>query len=168
MYTTYNTEALFIEKKIKDKDALLLVFTKDLGLLYVFAIGVLKEKAKLKHLIEPGSLATVSLIKGKNRWILKGVENHKKILKDFQSQAVFFRFVKNLIPQEQKEEELFEYLIKILSSPMQSREIILNKMLKILGYSNKSTEELLSLPEKNRLEVIQKLLQETQIINDIL
>lgn len=151
-YHIYTTRGLVLSaRSIKEADKLYTILTRDLGLLYVRALGVRKEGSKLRGQLEPFSLASVSLVKGKNQWRITSAHQiegsfdfQKKRKQGYKALARGFSLLEKLIQGEEKHpalydamEELFMFakLSNDADSMHEALEVILvARMLHHLGY----------------------------------
>ncbi len=79
-YHIYTTRALVLSyTPIREADRLYVLLTEDLGLIRASAMSVRKEVSKLRGSLEPVSLSTVSLVKGKDFWRITSAETIKRI-----------------------------------------------------------------------------------------
>src|SRR3989338_3919171 len=74
-YHIYTTRGIVLaERPIREADRIYTIITHDLGLIRAIAIGVRKEASKLRGNIEPFSLSSVSLVRGREYWRLTSAE----------------------------------------------------------------------------------------------
>lgn len=105
-----------------EADRLLTFLTDDLGKITVLAKGVRKATAKRKSHIELFNTVKCQLIEGKNLWILAQTELEldrsviKSNLKLLRIAYHLVELVERLLPENQKQHELFELLNRALSS----------------------------------------------------
>ena len=127
----------------------LYIFTRDLGMIGGVAQGIRLTQSKLRYHAQDFSLATFSLVRGKEIWRIVGAEEFPKLLtKDLARiptvSPLFVRIMKTLkrlIAGEEKNEKLFETVISaynFLSSTTHSEAdveyIIMLRILHRLGY----------------------------------
>ncbi|MGB3922066.1 MAG: DNA repair protein RecO [Minisyncoccia bacterium] len=115
-YHIYTTRGIVLgERPAREADRVYTIFTKDLGLVRASATGVRKDLSKLRGHLEPFSLATVSLVRGREYWRLTSAElvyNLETRLSE--TPELFLAFAKNfsllekLVAGEEKHLELFE------------------------------------------------------------
>jgi len=93
------------------------ILTKDLGLISASAQGVRFLKSKLRYAIHDFSYCDISLVRGKEFWRLTGVSKHLDLYEEFRGrQDIFLLFARifslllRLLPGEEKNENLFQYL----------------------------------------------------------
>ncbi len=115
-YHIYTTRGIVLgERPAREADRVYTIFTRDLGLVRASATGVRKDLSKLRGHLEPFSLATVSLVRGREYWRLTSAElvyNLETRLSG--TPELFLAFAKNLslleklVAGEEKHTELFE------------------------------------------------------------
>lgn len=156
MHTIYETEA-FVLRSIdqSESDSVLVLFTKDLGKLYVKAKGVRSLSSKLRYSIQDYSFVKVSLVCGKQGWRLVNanlieslfVENN---LEKFKIIKNIFSLIDRIIHTESGEPKVFEALkdgclqIKNVESKYLDilECIIVLKILNFLGYLDIDDEKI--------------------------
>src|SRR3989338_7449061 len=73
MYQKYHTDALVLgSREIGEADRMLLLFTREFGLVRGRCGGVRAGKSKMRYALQNYSLATVALVRGKLGWRLAG------------------------------------------------------------------------------------------------
>ena len=98
----YTTEAyVFKHDYTRDSDALIYIFTKDLGYIRAVATGSRFEKSKHRFALQDFSKITVSLVQGKTGWRITSAQPHKNIYNDLYENnkelfSVFARAIKTL------------------------------------------------------------------------
>jgi recombinational DNA repair protein (RecF pathway) len=74
-YQTYTTDALVVGSEDRlTADRLIVLFTREAGLVHARAISVRREKSKLRYGLQDFSLVRVSLVRGKQGWRIIGAE----------------------------------------------------------------------------------------------
>ena len=69
MYHIHLTKAFIIDTiETKDDDMSLLILSEDLGLAWVYAYGLRKEKSKLRYTLRKGAHVECALVRGKAGW----------------------------------------------------------------------------------------------------
>lgn len=157
-YHIYTTEGIVLSQRgVKESDRLYSIFTRDLGLVYVRALGARKETSKLKGSLEPFSLATISLVKGKNQWRLTSahlIESstslQKKNRRMFLALARGFSLLEKLVQGEEIHPEFFDAIKNIFLFVKHSETIekmheglevvFVARMLFYLGYLREEEE----------------------------
>ncbi len=93
------------------------VFTKDLGLIKVTAQGVRLLKSKLRYSIHDYSCCDISLVRGKEMWRVTGASKHFDLYREFSGNSLIFQLfvrvfslLERLLPGEEKNEILFNYV----------------------------------------------------------
>jgi len=72
-YTTYTTDALVIAARDRGgADRAVQLFTETHGMLSARASSVREERSKMRYSLQPFSLITVTLIRGKHEWRITG------------------------------------------------------------------------------------------------
>ncbi len=80
-YHIYTTRGLILsERPLREADRVYSILTRDLGLIRATALGVRKESSKLRGLLEPITLASVSLVRGKEYWRITSVELIERVV----------------------------------------------------------------------------------------
>lgn len=153
-YYIYTTRGIVLsERPIREADRLYSILTRDFGLVRAHAIGVRKGVSKLRGSLEPISLSTVSLVRGKEFWRLVSAEHIKSFKK---SQPLVL--LEKLIAGESAHPELFD----IVEQYIESDEVTLvSQILFHLGYLK---SEDLALPEKELIKAINEGLQQSHLI----
>lgn len=122
IYSINTTEAIVLSYTNKgEHDRLYKLFTKDIGMVLARASGIRKKESKLAgHLVECG-IFDVSLVSGREFWRMTGAEEnifYKNIWQNKVARLVYFKILsllKRLIHGEEKNSDLFVFLIKSLS-----------------------------------------------------
>lgn len=79
-YHIYTTRGLILSARpLREADRVYSILTRDLGLIRATALGVRKESSKLRGVLEPISLSTISLVRGKEYWRITSSELIRKI-----------------------------------------------------------------------------------------
>ncbi len=99
------------ERPLKEADRIYSILTRDLGLVRASATGVRKEVSKLRGALEPFSLSSVSLVRGKDFWRLTSAELLQK-LPATESLARPFSLLEKLVQGESAHPELFDAIEK--------------------------------------------------------
>ena len=123
MNDSFVTRAIVLKRKnIGEADRLLTLLTGEMGKITVLAKGVRRATAKRKAHIELFNTVRCQLIEGKSLWILTQTElvadrsvikSHLKLLRIAYH---LVELVERLLPENQKQSELFELLNRALSS----------------------------------------------------
>jgi recombinational DNA repair protein (RecF pathway) len=71
MHDIHHSEAFVLDRyHIKEHDGMIVLFTKELGVIHAQATGVLKHSAKLRSHLQPYSFIKVDLVRGRQVWRL--------------------------------------------------------------------------------------------------
>lgn len=143
-YHIYTTKGIVLsERPWRESDRIYSILTRELGLVHATAIGVRKEASKLRGAIEPVSLSTVSLVRGKEYWRLTSAEFIRSFKKS-QPLVLLEQFVAGEAPHA----ELFDAVEK----HMESDELtFVSQILYHLGYLKESE---LTLDKKSLIKAI--------------
>ncbi len=152
-YHIYTTKGLVLsERPLKEADRLYSILTRDFGLVRAHAIGVRKGVSKLRGSLEPVSLSTVSLVRGKEFWRLTSAE----LIKSFKKSKPLV-LLEKLVAGEAPHPELFDIVEKHIES---GETTLVSQILYHLGYLKK---EDLNLPEKELIKAINEGLQHSHL-----
>ncbi len=153
----YTTPGFVVESHPhKEAGKFIYIFTRDLGMVGASAQGIRFEKSKLRYHAQDFSLATFSLVRGKETWRVVGAQEvlHAKIPAlgkgDSIAAAHYLLYVrtlkvlKRLIAGEEKNEPLFDCILAAASALADSRftlpelgliePLIMLRILHHLGY----------------------------------
>lgn len=117
-YQTYTTDVLVIGSVERaSADRVLVLFTRDAGLVHARAVSVRQEKSKLRYALQEFSRARVSLVRGKQGWRVIGAEqsdnlyfsNENRHLRSVLLKVI--RLVRRLVRGEEAHPELFDTVI---------------------------------------------------------
>ncbi|OHA92365.1 MAG: DNA repair protein RecO [Candidatus Zambryskibacteria bacterium RIFCSPLOWO2_02_FULL_51_21] len=143
-YHIYTTKGIILSAQAKgEADRLYSILTRDFGLIRAHAIGVRKSASKLRGALEPVSLSSVSLVRGKEYWRLTSAE----VIKRFKKSKPLF-LLEQLVAGEATHPELFDAVEKYLEL---DETTLVAQILFHLGYLKKSD---LNLPEKELIKAI--------------
>ncbi len=145
-YHIYTTKGIVLsERPIREADRIYTILTEDLGLIRATAIGVRKEVSKLRGNLEPFSLTSVSIVRGREYWRLTSAEYIQKISSSL-SVARPLDLLGRLIQGEAPHPELFKAIEEtILASNHQDKMFevgLVSKILFHLGYLKESDMDL--------------------------
>lgn len=162
-YTIHTTEGLVLSyRPLREADRVYSILTKDLGLIRATATGVRKGHSKLRGLLEPISLVSVSLVRGKEYWritsaeFIKAIPSTSEILKPL-------ALLEKLVQGEAPNPELFEGVKEsVMSYPGDDMFEIhfVSQILFHLGYL-KETD--LKLDKKGLIKAINKGLEASHL-----
>lgn len=158
-YHIYTTRALVLSyTPVREADRLYSLLTRDLGLLRASALAVRKEASKLRGSLEPITLATVSLVKGKEFWRITSVESIKRIeVKEELARPL--ALLEKLVQGESAHPELFDTVEEGIKESEGEVRLVAN-MLYHLGYLQKSD---LDLDEKKLVQAINQGIQASNL-----
>lgn len=106
------------------------LFTKDFGMLPAIARGVRKERSRQRYALQDFSYLKVSLIKGKNGWLIGSIEPYENFYqvavdKEARGSVVgLCRFLRRFVVGNHTDEEMFAYVIESLTAlagPLEKR-----------------------------------------------
>lgn len=107
-YHIYTTKGIVLSlRPMREADRIYTIMTRDLGLVRAVAIGVRKEASKLRGSIEPFSLSSISLVKGKDYWRLTSAQFLQNI-SALPSIARPLSLIEKLVQGEEPHPELFD------------------------------------------------------------
>lgn len=149
MYEKYATKAFVIDmRSSKEADRIVLMYSKDFGLIQVLFTGVRNIQSKFKGFLDIGNFISVTLVKGKSVWRATDVSALGSFSTFKTNREVFLRslsLLKSMVHGEEKNESLFESLEEsflFLQKRLHSQEtlsalecLVSIRMLKALGYS---------------------------------
>ena len=152
-YHIYTTKGIVLsERPIKEADRLYSILTRDFGLVRAHAIGVRKSVSKLRGSLEPVSLSTVSLVRGKEFWRLTSAELIKSLKK-----SKPLELLEKLVVGEASHPELFDAVEKYIES---DETTLVSQILYHLGYLK---SEDLKLSKKELIKAINEGLQHSHL-----
>ena len=159
-YHIYTTRGIVLsERPLREADRIYSVLTRDLGLIRATALGVRKEQSKPRGNIEPFSLSSVSLVRGKEHWRATSAE----FVRNIPSSPIIARplvLIEKLIQGEAPHPELFDAIEQTIFSLEYHDEMfeirLVSKILFHLGYL-KETD--LALEKKALIKAINEGIQ---------
>jgi len=170
MYTIYTTPALILSATPHgDSDMILVLLTKEFGLIRAVANGLRKEASKLRFSLQPFSVVDVSLVKGKSIWRVTNASHIKNLVGN--NNVVLEKIKLTVIKLVHGEESgnLYNILVDGIMSNIDNNEslerIMILRILNELGYveekgleeffnSTKITKNLIEKSEEKKLEII--------------
>lgn len=162
------TEAVVLRKKsLLNKDILINLFTKDLGRLTVFAKGVKKITSRRSPHLQTGNLINVIISHKNDRsylqesLLISGFSELKKDENKIKQLYLFLFILDRLLPENQKEERVYNLTKKFLIDLSQANE---KKKLGLLHYLNQLMNFLGYLHEKKSFNELKLVIEE--IINE--
>ena len=140
-YHIYTTRGIVLsEYPRKEADRIYSVLTRDLGLVKAFAIGVRKETSKLRGSLEPYTLSSISLVRGKEYWRATSAES----IRNIPAKPTIARplaLLEKLVQGEASNPELFDAVEESIVShefDEESEIKFVSKILYHLGYLKES------------------------------
>lgn len=154
-YTIHNTDGLIISQRpLREADRVYSILTHDLGLIRGTAIGVRKDASKLRGSLEPLTLSSISLVRGKEYWRITAAE----VIKEIKSEPEILRpliLLEKLVQGESAHPELFDMVRDLTLNRKPDDEMfeihLVANILFHLGYLNK---EDLTLPKPGLIKAI--------------
>jgi recombinational DNA repair protein (RecF pathway) len=147
-YVTYTTEALVCgsyDQGVADKN--LLLFTRELGMIYALAKSAREERSKQRSALQDFSRIRVSLVKGKTGWRVGSVESHGNYYLEAGSGdkrgsvVSLFRLLRRFIRGEEVHTDLYDEIIEALDAGLTDLpdRVIFDKLVQLrlldqLGY----------------------------------
>lgn len=157
-YHIYTTKGLVLSAKpLREADRVYSILTRELGLVRATATGVRKEGSKLRGALEPFSLTSVSLVRGKEYWRLTAAE----LIRRLPAEAALARplaLIERLVPGEEAHPELFDAVINELEA---GETKLVGQALFHLGYLR---GEDLALSDKELVKAINKGLEQSHLV----
>jgi len=167
MANILKTEAVVLKKRLLlNQDLLVVLFSESQGKLVVIAKGARKITSKRLPHLETANLINVILNKRKERLYLQesrlvsGFSQLKADEKKVTDLYQFFYVIEKLLPENQKEEQVYHLVKLFLIEMSKSKETqglltdYFNQLLKILGYIKKNY------PQEQLQEIISDLIDE--------
>ena len=193
MHHIYHTTALVLDSiPSKDTNSVLLVYTKELGLLYVVAHGVRSHESKLRYILQVGSRISLDLVKGKEMWQVTSasrIDSFDILLRSKITRGMWVRtvtIIKKLIPQDESDEMTWNMLLSFFETAYLLEEqdtfnpyleiYLLHTLLGHLGYVTvtlnfipsiehiKETITQNSFPKKTYVQAINTALRNTHLV----
>lgn len=159
-YHIYTTPGIVLRHwPLREADRIYAILTRDLGLIRASAGGIRKEASKLRGSLEPLSIASVSLVKGKEYWRITSAIHDSNIHSDF---AAPLLLLEKLVAGESANQELFYSVEKAVRSHDPKDDMLeprlVSEILFHLGYLK---EEDLTLEKKSLIKAINEGLRES-------
>lgn len=162
-YEIYTTRGVVLSQiPVGEADRVYNILTRDLGLVRARAIGVRKDVSKLRGSLEPISISSVSLVRGKDHWRLTSAELVQKVLN---TEHILrpLSLLEKLVQGEMVNQDLFDSVESTLSTTKEIvEEDFVAHILFHLGYLR---EEDLQLEGKDLIRVINEGLKESSLVN---
>lgn len=154
---------MLAERPVREADRIYSILTRDLGLIHATALGVRKESSKLRGSIEPFSLSSISLVRGKEHWRITSADSIKNISA---SQAMIrpLFLVEKFVQGEVSHPELFDAVEEAVFSCEPNDEIFeINLVSKILFHLGYLKETDLTLDKKGLIKAINEGIQASHL-----
>ena len=164
-YHIYTTRGLVLSTRgVGEVDRVYSILTRDLGLIRARATGVRKVNSKLRGTLEPFSLSSISLVRGKDYWRLTSSELVKKV-GESKALARPLALLEKLVQGEAPNPELFDavegFMIQDLGLKNNFEVNLVAQILYHLGYLKKSD---LDLPERRLISRINEGLKASNLV----
>ncbi len=155
MHVIHVTEGLVVGKRsVGESNTLVMILTRELGLVRVAARSARKEVSKLRFGLEPLTIARFSLVRGRHEWKLTGVEGISRSLSATSAArrtqiGKMLRLLLRLIHGEEAVPELYETLLEGFGQVIQVEDpieaesieyVLVLRMLAHLGYLPQTSE----------------------------
>lgn len=115
MYEKYQTEALILRSYERgEADRIYALFTHDFGFLWARCSAVRRESSKMRYALQPGALASVSLVRGNRGWRIAGTMALSRIDPSDRSAVQSFTRMGQLLERLSAGEEANPYLFDAL------------------------------------------------------
>lgn len=157
MHHIYTTKAFVVHSSPHgEAGKFLLLFTKDFGMIGATAQGIRKIESKLRYHVQDSSFSDVSIVRGKEVWRLTGARE-LPCVKNTTLTLKILRLLKRLLHGEEKNEELFNIIEVLYSTPVSDDEfdivetLTVFRILNTLGYI-RNDEETRFFLESNSLD----------------
>jgi DNA repair protein RecO (recombination protein O) len=165
-YNIYTTRGLVLSyRPLREADRVYSILTSDLGLIRATATGVRKGVSKLRGSLEPISLVSVSLIRGKEYWRITSAEEIQKIPSTVELLKPL-TLLDKLVQGESPNRELFDAVEKMILEKDTHESMfeikLVSQILFHLGYLN---EEDLSLEKKELIKAVNKGIEASHLAN---
>ena len=106
------TDGLVVKERDSGEAARILsIFTRELGLVSVYAAGIRYEKSKLRYHTQLYNLATFSLVPGKEHWRLVGAITSSRPARSLATLARVAALVRRFLGPVETHPELFDSII---------------------------------------------------------
>lgn len=138
MHHIYHTDAFVLKHiPVGEDSKILVLYTKELGLVYAKAQGIRKESSKLRYITQDGMHVSVDLVRGKEIWRLTtaSLPHEAHIVRGIQKQQIFSRIsalLVRLCTGEEANEELYTTIVRSMTL-VQSAKIEELKQVELLS-----------------------------------
>lgn len=158
-YTVYTTLGFILSTSPQgEANRLYRIFTRDFGVILATAQGVRLAKSKLKGHLGEFSLASVSLVKGKEFWRITSAQALQQRVDPMYVQIL--SVLKRLLQGEGEHQMLFDFLKDKLFEKFDETEVMLEILIQ-LGYVDK--KEIEGADQKKRVTLINQGLKASQL-----
>jgi recombinational DNA repair protein (RecF pathway) len=168
MYDIVNTESIILLERIeKEHDKSFFVFSRELGLISIYATSVLKVGAKLNSILQPYRFIQSDIVVGKSKNRVTTARHSlsfEDILKDKNKKETFSsatNFLSKVLPKNISSSEIYdlykEFILSILNTKKKEEilyfeSIFIYKILIILGYEGKDISLVKDLNDVDKFE----------------
>lgn len=115
MYEKYQTDALILRSYERgEADRVYAIFTHDFGFLWARCAAVRRESSKMRYALQPGSRASISLVRGNRGWRIVGTAALSRIDPKERSAVHSFTRIAQLLERLSAGEEANQYLFAVL------------------------------------------------------
>lgn len=174
-YHVYTTKGIVLGSyPSREADRVYSIFTEELGLVRARARSVRAIQSKLRGSLEPFSLSSISLVRGKDSWRITGAALEKKINEEYAGKrgilsfARIFSLLEKLVVGEESHKEILALLEHGLAYVYQIRDsadmvdmleiLLVLRLLNELGYVSGNEVDAIFLKD----EYSEKLLSHTK------
>ena len=162
-YHIYTTTGIVLsERPHKEVDRIYSILTRDFGLIKAMALGVRKEASKLRGSLEPFSLSTISLIRGKEFWRVTSSQMLHKIT-PAPAVARPLSLLEKLVQGEAVHPELLDLLERELLEKVYTEDFEVRLVAKILSELGYLRKEDLNLDKKALVQAINEGLKHSHL-----
>ncbi len=165
-YSIHTTKGLIISQRaLREADRVYSILTQDFGLVRAMATGIRKGHSKLRGALEPLSLSSVSLVRGKEFWriisaeLINKISSTEEILKPL-------ALLEKLVQGEAPNPELFNAVEMLTLSVNKHDEMFeIHFVATILFHLGYLKEGDLKLEKKELIKAINHGLESSHLIN---
>lgn len=151
-------------RPLREADRVYSIMTREFGLVRATATGVRKGHSKLRGLLEPISLVSVSLVRGKEYWRITSAESIR-VITPTEEILKPLALLEKLVQGEAPNPELFDAVKKIVLSSPGDDMFEIHFVATILFHLGYLKEEDLKLDKKGLIKLINKGLEASHLIN---
>ena len=163
-YHIYTTKGIILSlRDHQEADRVYSILTRDFGLVRATATGVRKLESKLRGALEPFTLSTISLVRGKDYWRITSAQFVEKL--DTSIALVKpLALLERLVQGESAHPELFDMIEKAALKKEKGEMFEINLVAQILHQLGYLKESDLNLSKKELIKVINEGLQASQLV----